>query len=142
MGIKKRKSSSGSYLCGMESKILEMLAGVVLPKEVLDYFEIANIESTATEIHIHLDEKMYASLKEDVHFESKGFIPEVSIADFPIRDHKVLLKVRRRRWRDLRTGKSFTLPLNITVEGTRYSREFASFLKETNGHLPSDLPNA
>lgn len=64
------------------------LAQVVLPIEVLDSFEITKVESTSTEFHIHLDEKMYASLKEDIHFESKGFIPAVCITDFPIRDHR------------------------------------------------------
>jgi hypothetical protein len=47
---------------------------VVLPQEVLSYFEIVKIERTATEIHLHLDEKMSDALKTDVHFESKGFI--------------------------------------------------------------------
>lgn len=116
------------------------LAQVVLPLEVLDHFEICRIERNATEIHIYLDEKMYETLRTDVNFESKGFIPAVSVTDFPIRDHKVLLHLRRRKWIDLRTGKSFILPLKITAEGTRYSKEFAAFLKETYGYFPSDLP--
>lgn len=118
------------------------LVQVVLPSEVLDNFDITKVESTPTEIRIHLDEKMYSSLKDDVHFESKGFIPAVSITDFPIRDHKVILELRRRKWIDVRTGTSFILPLKIAAEGTRYSREFAAFLKETYGHIPGDLPYA
>jgi hypothetical protein len=50
------------------------------------------------EIHIYLDEKMHEHLRNDVHFKSKGFIPSVSITDFPIRNHKVLLNLRRRKW--------------------------------------------
>ena len=30
------------------------------------------------------------------------------VTDFPIRDHKVILKIRCRRWTDTRTGKSFS----------------------------------
>ena len=121
---------------------LLLLAKVVLPLEVLDHFAIVEIESTETEIHIHLDELMKEELQFDLHFESKGFIAPVMITDFPIRDHEVLLILRRRRWLDIRTGKSFILPLNIAVEGTRYSKEFATFLKETYGNIPSDLPYA
>ena len=121
---------------------LLLLAKVVLPLEVLDHFAIVEIESTETEIHIHLDELMKEELQFDLHFESKGFIAPVTITDFPIRDHKVLLILRRRRWLDIRTGKSFILPLNIAAEGTRYSKEFAAFLKETYGNIPSDLPYA
>ena len=62
----------------------------------------------------------------------------VEVADFPIRDHKVILFLRRRRWIDTRTGKSFSLPLqiDITASSTRYSKEFGSFLKETYGDSP------
>ena len=128
----------------MASLQLEMLAQVVLPSEILRYFDVAIVEQTATEIHIHLDEKMSPELSGDCHFESKGFMEAVSVTDFPIRDHKVILKIRRRRWVDVRTGKSFSLPLelDVTAKGTRYSKEFGAFLKETYGDVPGDLPYA
>ena len=126
----------------MTEAALISLAQIVLPSEVLSSFDITKVESTDTEINIHLDEKMYDTLRNDVHFESTGFIPAVSITDFPIRDHKVILLLRRRKWVDIRTGKSFILPLKIAAEGTRYSKEFAAFLKETYGHIPGDLPYA
>lgn len=91
----------------MTEAALISLAQIVLPSEVLSSFDITKVESTDTEINIHLDEKMYDTLRNDVHFESKGFIPAVSITDFPIRDHKVILLLRRRKWVDIRTGKSF-----------------------------------
>ena len=123
---------------------MEILARIVLPSEILDYFEIVGVEQTTTEIHIHLDELMNPSLSCDVHFESKGFMEPVDVTDFPIRDHKVILVVRRRRWTDLRTGKSFSIPINLEIvcKGTRYSKEFGAFLKETYGDIPCDLPYA
>ena len=126
----------------METNQLEVLARIVLPSEILNYFSVVGVEQTSTEIHIHLDELMNPSLSHDVHFESKGFMETVSITDFPIRDHKVLLKIRRRRWTDTRTGKSFSIPINLDVvcKGTRYSKEFGAFLKETYGDVPCDLP--
>ena len=136
------------YLCRMEDKGLLMLARMVLPKEVLDHFIITEIEYVDTkvydepEMHIHLDEKMNEELQHDSHFESKGFIVPVEVTDFPIRDHKVVLILRRRRWVDSRTGKSFILPLKVTADGTRYSKEFAAFLKATYGEIPGDLPYA
>jgi len=130
------------YFCIMIDYASMTLAQVVLPREVLDNFDVVKVESSSTEIQIHLDEKIPVSLKGDVHFESKGFIPVVSITDFPIRDHKVILMIRRRKWLDIRTGKSFILPFKIAAEGTRYSKEFGDFLKETYGQIPSDLPYA
>ena len=116
------------------------LAKVVLPLEILDKFDIVNVVSKGSEIHIYLDEEMNTSLHSDLHFKSKGYTYVTNITDFPICDHKVLLKFRRRRWEDIRSGNSFVLPLKIAADGTRYSKEFASFLKETYGYFPSDLP--
>ena len=128
----------------MNTEYLQMLAQVVLPEQILEYFTITGVEQTSTEIYISLDEKMAAELQDDAHFESKGFIDAVSVTDFPIRDHKVILRIRRRRWLDTRTGKSFSIPidLDIVAQGTRYSKEFGAFLKETYGDVPCDLPYA
>lgn len=128
----------------MKNDYLNMLASLVLPAQILDYFLISGVEQTSQEIHISLDEKMNSKLSNDEHFESKGFMEAVNVTDFPIRDHKVILKIRRRRWTDLRTGKSFSIPIDLDVvaKGTRYSKEFGAFLKETYGDIPSDLPYA
>lgn len=128
----------------MEDEYLKMLAQVVLPTQILDYFMVVGLEQTATEIHISLDEVLNRELSDDVHFESKGFMGPVNVTDFPIRDHKVILRIRRRRWTDIRTGKSFSIPIDLDVvaKGTRYSKEFGAFLKETYGDVPGDLPYA
>ena len=123
---------------------MSMLACIVLPAQILDYFTIAGVSQTSTEIRIGLDEKMGSELSSDAHFESKGFVEPVNVTDFPIRDHKVILRIRRRRWTDLHTGKSFSLPIDLGVvaKGTRHSKEFGAFLKETYGDVPRDLPYA
>ena len=128
----------------MENDYLNMLARIVLPAQILDYFLISGVEQISIEIYISLDEKLNPELSKDLHFESKGFMAAVSVTDFPIRDHKVILKIRRRRWTDLRTGKSFNIPIDLDVvaKGTRYSKEFGAFLKETYGDVPGDLPYA
>ena len=40
------------------------------------------------------------------------------------------------------TGETFVDRISVTESGTRYSKEFAAFLKETYGHIPDDLPYA
>ena len=124
--------------------MLRTLATLVLPSQILDFFTIVSVREVGSEFHICLDERMDKTLADDANFESKGFMEAVDITDFPIRDHKVVLKIRRRRWTDLRTGKSFTLPiaLDMVARGTRYSKEFGAFLKETYGDIPCDLPYA
>ena len=118
----------------MKRDILEQLAQLVLPKEILKYFEIVKIETEESDIDamsmtIYMDERMNSLLQESEEYESKGFLEAVSITDFPIRDHKVILVLRRRRWKNVHTGESFVEHISITESGTRYSKEFAAFLK-------------
>ena len=112
-----------------EKRLFEHASQPRVACQILDYFLISGVEQTSQEIHISLDEKMNPKLSNDVHFESKGFMEAVNVTDFPIRDHKVILKIRRRRWTDLRTGKSFSIPIDLDVvaKGTRYSKEFGAF---------------
>ena len=133
------------YLCIMN--MLEQLARLVLPKEILDNFDIVKIETDESDIDamsmtIHLDERMNAYLQKSEDYESKGFMDAVRITDFPIRDHKVILVLRRRRWKNKETGETFVDRISVSESGTRYSKEFAAFLKETYGHIPDDLPYA
>lgn len=52
------------------------------------------------------------------------------IQDCPIHDRKVVLHVRRRRWKD-EDGKNVVLPReSLTASGTSYSKEFADVLKK------------
>lgn len=40
------------------------------------------------------------------HLLSKGFLLGITIQDFPIRDKRVFLHIKRRRWLNTRTEKS------------------------------------
>lgn len=141
------KSNQSCIFASMESTMLEQLARIVLPSEILERFEIVQIETDEEDIDsmsmtIHLDERMNTEYQANDGYESLGFMEAVSVIDFPIRDHKVVLKLRRRRWKNKQTGESFVEKISVTEKGTRYSKEFAAFLKETYGDIPSDLPYA
>ena len=110
--------------------MLEQLAQLVLPKEILERFLIVKIETDEADIDamsmtIHLDERINKAYHENAEYESLGFMEAVSVTDFPIRDHKVVLKLRRRRWKNKQTGESFVEQISVTEKGTRYSKEFA-----------------
>lgn len=143
------------YLCTMAKKsnttlAYETLLSIILPEGVLEVFEVSNVneehtgimEETGLErrvIHIHLDER---DLREQEWHDLRpnGFTEERCINDFPIRDRKVVLHVRRRRWLDGK-GKNVVLPRkSLTAPGTSYSKEFADVLKKIFGYLPDTGP--
>jgi hypothetical protein len=85
-------------------------------------------------LHLYLDEK---EIQLDGHtdLQPNGFYPESCINDFPIRDHRTILHIRRRRWKDA-DGKSYSKDWQLVAKGTRHSVEFAAFLKEFLGYIP------
>lgn len=106
------------------------LVRLLLPADILDYFDLMNIEEDPTGLRIYLEEKNIAPLEyKDDPLESKGLLPQVSIQDFPIRGRKVTLCVKKRRWTVLSTGKVVSRNWDIVIKGTRMTTEFGLFLK-------------
>ena len=115
----------------------------ILPKEMSECFDLVDVhESTNIDgtkmLHLHLDEK---DLDAPGDLSPNGFYNETTVRDFPIRDYKVTLHVRRRRWKDPE-GKTVSNDWQLKAKGTRISKEFAAFLKETLGNIPDHGPLA
>ena len=115
---------------------------MILPSEILSNFEVTRVVEETSLIRIYLDEAFRQEYKGNSDFVSKGFCEAVTIRDFPIRDKGVDLIVRRRKWYDRRNRRYFSAPYDLKAEGTRYSKEFAAFLKGLYGDYPYDLPFA
>ena len=120
------------------------LAIYILPEGVTDYFDLVDFcEEPAhkkdqlykKELHIYLDEKDNRPVG-FVGIRPNGFTEEKKILDFPGRNRRTVLHVRRRRWLTAE-DKSILVPLNaaakIAREGTSYSKELALFLNMADG---------
>lgn len=130
--------------------MLLFMSSFFLPQGMLDFFDIVRVNEeprpeeevyTGGVLHIHLDEQDNRTANQQ-SLRANGFAEATLVNDFPIRDRKVVLHVRRRRWLDVE-GKNVVLNVyKLAVTGTRYSEEFAAFLKERLGYVPSDGPFA
>ena len=71
------------------SSAYETLVRLILPDGLLEYFELTNVRSSDSgQLNIHLEEKNLPPVGyEKAQLESKGFLPETAIQDFPIRGH-------------------------------------------------------
>ena len=128
--------------------VLQELVGYMLPPTLLDCFDVVRVEERAIEekdrkglergeVIIHLEEHNEFRTPEEGHtYRPNGFYEASRINDFPLRDRRVTLFLRRRCWVDEQTGKSVGNKYNIVTEGTRHTVEFAAFLKETFGYVP------
>ena len=103
---------------------------LLLPEGLLASFEVVNVEESEDTIILHLDETVLCESENLNHtYLSKGFYPPTDIYDFPIRNKRLVLRMRRRRWQDKTTGLPFMRDLSLVASGTHLTEEFAAFLK-------------
>lgn len=107
------------------------LAKLLLPEILIDYFKLTKHEVKNGELHFYFTElntipEEFKGLK----LSSKGFFPEATIQDFPIRGKNVFLHVIRRRWVEESSNKVVVRDWLLVAKGTRITSEFAAFLKQ------------
>lgn len=108
-----------------------VLLSYVLPEGILEHFDLKEIKDTGVVLEVYLTEKHSVPLEfAGKSVESKGFYPVREIRNFPLREKKVFLKVRRRRWRDKATKLELKRNWDLIAKGTKYTQDFANFLKE------------
>ncbi|MDR1198091.1 MAG: hypothetical protein LBK94_03635, partial [Prevotellaceae bacterium] len=85
---------------------------LILPADIASFFDLVDVAEKAEvddrrELHLYLDKKpIVPAGYNSSNLSPNGFYEAGSIQDFPIRDRRVQLHVRRRRWLDKSTGKS------------------------------------
>lgn len=124
----------------------DFLASFFLPEGMIDWFEIVKMSEepntgTAeadvlydTVLNIYLDERDTRE-GEQLGLNPNGFTEPTIIKDHPIRNRKVLLHVRRRRYLDAGGRNIILNQYPLTSDGTKVSVEFGLFFKEDNGHI-------
>lgn len=111
----------------------ESIVRFLLPSDLLDYFEITSVRTYKDKLAVHLSEKnIIPEEYSDQELLSKGFLPEICIQDFPIRDKGLFLYIKQRRWTVRISGKIITRNWSLAAKGTRFTNEFGAFLKELN----------
>jgi transposase len=102
----------------------------ILPKGILDYFTIVKVEEIFEQLYISLEEKnTVPSEYSNKRILSKGFFKTTIVQDFPVRGMPVFLRIKRRRWKLVDTGEIVFRNWELVAEGTKYTQEFATFLK-------------
>lgn len=105
------------------------LAHYILPEEIEKSFELVEVGALGKELHLYLEEKTeFPEGYSSCDLELNGFYEESIIQDFPLRDRRVKLYVKRRQWKEKTTGKSVSNNWELVARGTRHWKEFAAFL--------------
>ena len=121
----------------------EELFKLLLPAEIADCFDLVKVHTSTNKdgqevIHLHLDELDFDE-EDRGDLISNGFYNEQIVQDYPIRDKKCQLHIRRRRWKTPE-GKTVSNDWNLKAKGTRMSKDYAERLKKIFGHIPDYGP--
>lgn len=107
------------------------LLKLFLPELLIEHFEIVKIEEENKILHLYFDEKNTVPKEfSSLLLQSKGFVPEITVDDFPLRGKTVKLHIKRRRWTDTKNGNIIQRDWNLIAKGTRMTQDFAEFLKK------------
>lgn len=122
----------------------DFIISFFLPDGMIDWFEVVNmVEEPNTGktradilynsiLNIYLDERDNRE-GEQLGLKPNGFTEATVIKDYPIRNRKVLLHVRRRRYLDADGRNVILNQFPLTADGTKVSVEFGLFFKDDNG---------
>jgi hypothetical protein len=111
--------------------IYKEFAELLLPEGLLTYYDLIDFKKSDEILKIHLEEKKDIPIEyKNKSYRLNGFLPAVTIKDFPIREFKVELKIKRRRWLLTDSNTKVTRDLDLLASGTRITKSFADFLKE------------
>jgi transposase len=114
------------------------LITALLPEEIFQYFELIRVDVEDKFINVHLDEQNVPPFDyKKEKLSSKGFHESSVFQDFPIRGKAVYLHVRRRKWQIESSGKIVSNKWDLSAKGSRYTKDFATFLKGVFGQLPN-----
>ena len=110
-----------------ETEILKLL----LPEFLVEHFDIVKYAEENKILHINFEEK--STIPQEFSsqmLQSKGFLPEITVDDFPLRGKSVKLHIKRRRWTDKNSGQILQRDWNLVAKGTRMTQDFAEFIKK------------
>ncbi len=116
----------------------ELIMPHILPTELIEHFSVTRVEelgdvSTKKMIlEVYLEEEN--NLPQGYNrkdFESKGFLSESRVQDFPLRGKAVYLIIKRRRWRHKVDKTEIRSDYSFISEGSKLTKEISDFLKGT-----------
>lgn len=122
----------------------DFIISFFLPEGMIDWFEVVNMTEVPNTgktqadilynsiLNIYLDERDNRE-GEQLGLKPNGFTEATVIKDYPIRNRKVLLHVRRRRYIDADGRNVILNQYPLASDGTKVSVEFGLFFKDDHG---------
>jgi hypothetical protein len=115
-----------------QSSIQSHLYSLLVPEEILNFFEITTLEEKEEDLFVYLVEKDSCLPDRSLDLVQNGYMNPVELNSFPIVGKRCFLRLTRRKWkiRGSDGSQSYTNTYDFALEGTKATKLFGSFLKE------------
>lgn len=125
----------------VQQGLYKELLSLIVPKEITQDFELKEIIEKANMITLYFEELQDRIPKELQGKEvvMDGFINQLELQTFPLKDKTVHIAIRRRRWKAKgEINQSYSNSYDLHLEGMKTTKEFGAFLKEELGLQPDE----
>src|SRR5690625_5551301 len=116
--------------------ITDHLLRLLVPEEILEFFEISDVRESEQSIELELRERKELTpeaLKgKDVVLD--GFCNPIGLQSFPLKGKATYIKLFRRRWKPSGQGKHYTKRYDFALHSTSATRALCAFLTGSVGH--------
>ena len=116
----------------MTLELAKTLLGFIAPPIVTNNFELVSIQEKGDALFLNFEENKNLVPIElsDRSFRLSGFENKLELHTFPQKGEPCYLNIRRRRWVDKESGKSYSNQYDFHEQGMKTTRELGAFLKK------------
>jgi len=114
--------------------ITDKLAQVLVPTEILEDFNVVDVEERNNEWIIVLEEKSdrIPSILQGKDVVLDGFYTTLDLISGVMMEQVIYLRIKRRRWKERGSTKHEHNQYDYHFEGMKTTKRFAAFLKEAD----------
>ena len=118
----------------MKLELAKTLLEFVAPKVIIDHFELVSIRETSDHFIMEFEElsDLVPSKLSGCEVNLCGFRNKIELHTFPQKGKSCYLHIKRRKWEDKSTGKTYSNNYDLHREGIKATDELGAFLKKNN----------
>jgi len=118
----------------MTLELIQSLLGFVTPKEIIDNFELVSINEKSDTIVLEFEElsDLVPEKLKGKRYKNNGFWNKIDLHTFPQKGKSCLLHIKRRKWEDQESGKSYGNHYELHPEGMKATKDFGAFIKKNH----------
>ena len=118
----------------MKPELAKTLLGFVASQVITDHFELVSIKECKDHLILEFEEFVELVPPELSGREINlcGFTNKIELHTFPQKGKSCYLYIKRRKWEDRSTGKTYSNNYDLHQEGMKATDELGAFLKKNN----------